>query len=116
MKILFLENNEIFSSVVLDVFLDGRDVCVCKEVNQAILALGAEEFSVALVDYDLDNEKGTKFVEFVRQNKINLKIIAISSHEAGNKALLKAGADAICPKMRFSEINDTINALSRHRS
>ena len=31
-------------------------------------------------------------------------MVAVSSHEAGNQALLEASADGVCPKTPFSEI------------
>ena len=41
----------------------------------------------------------------------DLKIIAASSHDAGNAALVKAGASAVCGKMEFNGIQAVIEAL-----
>jgi hypothetical protein len=40
-----------------------------------------------------------------------LPIIAVSSHEAGNAALMKAGASTVCGKMEFQRIEEVIQQL-----
>ena len=45
-----------------------------------------------------------------------LPIIAVSSHEAGNAALLKAGASAVCSKMEFHHIEQVIGGLEIKRT
>jgi hypothetical protein len=57
-----------------------------------------------LVDFDLDDGKGEEFVEWARASGFVGRIIGVSSHEAGNDALLRAGADSICLKIHFSQI------------
>jgi hypothetical protein len=41
----------------------------------------------------------------------NLKIIAASSHDAGNSALLKAGASVVCGTMEFDQIQHVIESI-----
>jgi len=68
--------------------------------------------SLDLQDFDLDDGKGDEFVRECRAAHPKLPIIAVSSHEAGNAALMKAGASAICSKMEFQRIEKIIEALN----
>ncbi len=58
-----------------------------------------------LLDYDLDDGKGTSLVAFLQQLPTVPAVVATSAHEDGNRLLLAAGADATCPKGRFAEIS-----------
>jgi DNA-binding NarL/FixJ family response regulator len=74
-------------------------------------ALAIRKYDLLLVDYDLDDGKGDELVSFCRREHPELKIIAASSHDPGNAALLKAGASAICGKMDFDKIHSVIESL-----
>jgi hypothetical protein len=56
-------------------------------------------------------ERATSWFRACRVLRPELKIIAASSHEAGNVALLKAGASAVCSKMEFDKIAQVIKTL-----
>jgi len=113
MKILFVENHVRFIAAVTKRFLGGHDVTTVPTVARAWAELDGGEFDVVLVDYDLDDGKGDQLVRQIRTASLAVKIVAVSSHEQGNDALIAAGADAICGKMEFSGIAAVLDSLAR---
>lgn len=111
MKILYVENHAIFAEQVCRQFLSDHEVTVVSSLAAARQALAAEIYELLIVDYDLDDGKGDELVRACRVLRPDLKIIAASSHEAGNAALLKAGASAVCGKMEFDKIARVIKNL-----
>jgi DNA-binding NarL/FixJ family response regulator len=98
-------------------FLALHEVMVVPSLASARQALASEAFDLVLCDYDLDDGKGDEFVREcrgpARTGQLCLPIIAVSSHEAGNAALMKAGASAVCSKMEFERIGEVIRLLNR---
>jgi DNA-binding response OmpR family regulator len=111
MKILFVENHSVFAAQVIPLFLSDHEVTVVPGLAEGRRAVSAAEFDLLLVDYDLDDGKGEELVGEIRANHSRLPIIGVSSHEAGNRALLKAGANAVCSKMNFDQIQTVIQKL-----
>jgi DNA-binding NarL/FixJ family response regulator len=111
MKILYVENHEIFAKQVANLLLSGHDVTIVASLVKAREALAAEEYELLLVDYDLDDGKGSELVREVRALTSKLPMIGASSHDQGNQALLKAGVNAICSKMDFSHIEEVIRRV-----
>ena len=111
MKILYAENHAIFAEQVCGRFLSDHSVTVLPSIAAATQALAAQPFDLLLVDYDLDDGKGDALVRSARLLYPGLKIIATSSHDAGNAALVQAGASAACPKMLFQNILQVIENL-----
>ena len=70
---------------------------------------------MVLSDYDLDDGKGEEFVRECRASHPRLPIIAVSSHDAGNAALVAAGASAVCSKMEFDGIQKVIGRFEHER-
>ncbi len=106
MNILMVENHEVFAKTVAGALLAEHNVIVVptlRAARQALLARGP--FHAVLVDYDLDDGKGDDLVRWLASRSAQPPTIGISSHDAGNTALLNAGAVEICPKMRFSDIS-----------
>ena len=66
--------------------------------------MDAAAFDVLLVDYDLPDGKGDAVVRAVRARGLEVFVVGISSHDAGNEALGEAGADATCKKVDFAGI------------
>jgi len=112
-KILYLENHAIFAHQVTSQFLQSHQVTVVPTLAAARQTLASENFDLVLSDYDLDDGKGDEFVRECRTAHPRLPIIAVSSHEAGNTALMTAGASAICSKMEFQRIAEVIEPLNR---
>jgi DNA-binding response OmpR family regulator len=112
MRILFVENHNQFVSVVTREFLSNHDVTVVPGIAAALQQLESGEFDVVLVDYDLDDGKGDQLVRKIRTNMLAVKIVAVSSHEQGNTALLESGADAICSKIDFNRIEEVLESLA----
>jgi len=100
-KILYLENHAIFAQQVISQFLKSHQVTVVPTLAAARQTLASNSFDLVLSDYDLDDAKGDEFVRECRTAHPHLPIIAVSSHEAGNAALMRAGASAVCSKMEF---------------
>jgi CheY-like chemotaxis protein len=73
--------------------------------------LKSGNYDLVLSDYDLDDGKGEEFVRECREACPDVPVIAVSSHEAGNAALLRAGAAAVCGKMEFDRIEQGIANL-----
>jgi DNA-binding response OmpR family regulator len=103
-RILFVENDAVFARVVVGEFLTTHEVVIVGTVHGACERAAAEAFDAALVDYDLDDGKGTAVVEALRRRGFTGRIVGVSSHEAGNAALVRAGADDSCSKMDFAQI------------
>jgi DNA-binding NarL/FixJ family response regulator len=111
MKILYVENHPIFAAQVCQQFLSAHMVRIVPTLAAARDALAAGDYDLLIVDYDLDDGKGDELVRACRVLHPKLKIIANSAHEAGNAALVKAGASAVCGKMEFDKIGKAIASL-----
>jgi DNA-binding response OmpR family regulator len=108
MKILFVENHSIFAKQVIDCFLSLHEVKVVPSLATARADVTKNDYDLLLVDYDLDDGKGSELIRELRERNSKLRIIGVSSHENGNAALLQAGANAICSKMNFDRIQDIL--------
>jgi CheY-like chemotaxis protein len=111
MKILYLENHAVFADQVIRQFLKAYRVSVVPSLAAARNSLSSGEYDLVLSDYDLDDGKGDEFVRECRAMLPNVPIIAVSSHEAGNAALMNAGASTVCSKMEFDHIEQVIQKL-----
>ncbi|HEY3445048.1 MAG TPA: response regulator [Myxococcales bacterium] len=109
MKILFVENHADFAKIVAAKFLAGHEVTIVPSLAEARHALGGAPFDAVLVDYDLDDGKGEVLVRELRAAGNRVRTIGVSAKDEGNVALLAAGADAVVPKMRFSEIESVLS-------
>ena len=111
MHILYLENHAIFADQVVRQFLSAHRVTVVPSLSAARQALASGGFDLVLSDYDLDDGKGDEFVRVCRASHPQLPVIAVSAHDAGNAALVAAGASAVCGKMDFDRIQIVIDGL-----
>jgi len=92
-------------------FLTTHRVTIVPTLSAARRALASGGFHLVFSDYDLDDGKGNEFVRECRASHARLPVIAVSSHEAGNAALVAAGASAICSKMEFDRLQQVIDQL-----
>ena len=104
MRVLLVENHEVFASIVVERFLSDHHVTRASTVQRALELLASATFEAALVDYDMDDAKGDAVVRWLAAHASATRIIGISSHPDGNAALLAAGAHAICAKQDFARI------------
>lgn len=111
MKILYVENHAIFADQVCRLFLAAHAVHVVSNLAAARKAFADDKYDLLIVDYDLEDGKGDELVRACRVLHPDLKIVAASAHDAGNAALVKAGASAVCGKMQFDEIGSVIANL-----
>jgi DNA-binding response OmpR family regulator len=114
MRILYVENHSVFAANVIRQFLSQHTVTVAPSLADARRALGAGNFDLLLVDYDLDDGKGDVLVSEVRESGKAVPVIGVSSHDEGNTALIRAGAAAVCSKMQFDEIQSVIDTVTTH--
>jgi DNA-binding response OmpR family regulator len=111
MKILYVENHDIFAFQVIPLFLSAHAVIRVRSLAEAREHFYAGGFDILLVDYDLDDGKGTELVRTVRLKNVSYPIIGVSAHAKGNQALLNAGANAVCGKMEFDTIGQVIEQV-----
>ena len=104
-KIMYIEDHEIFGKQVIQNILSDYDVNQVTSLTQAYAEweLNGASYQIILCDYDLPDGKGSEFIERIRVLGFRLPIVAVSSHERGNQALLKAGADAVCSKFEIPD-------------
>jgi DNA-binding response OmpR family regulator len=112
MDILWVENHSQFTHMAIRTFLSAHNVTVVPSLAGARAALASAGFTVVLVDFDLDDGKGVELVRSLREASQRPLLVATSSHEEGNRALMEAGADAVCGKLEFSRIAEVIADLS----
>ncbi len=110
MNILWVENHASFARLAVRQFLAAHTVTVVASLSAARAALANEAFETVIVDFDLDDGKGTEIVTALKQAARRPLIVAASSHAEGNRALVAAGADVICAKMEFSRIAEVIQS------
>jgi CheY-like chemotaxis protein len=108
MRLLWVENHASFVRVAGRQFLSAHALTVVPSLTAAKAALAAETFDAVLLDYDLDDGKGADLIAFIRQLPTVPAVIATSSHEDGNAALLAAGANAVCAKAKFAAIESVL--------
>ena len=84
---------------------------VAPSITEAKAKLHAVDYDVFMSDYDLDDGKGDDFVVHLREAGNKKPVVAISSHEKGNTAIMQAGANAVCSKMDFRRINEVLASL-----
>ncbi len=108
MTILYVENHKVFAANVIRAFLAQHIVTVVPSLATAREAWNADVYDVLIVDYDLDDGKGDVFVREARAANAQIVIIAASSHDEGNAALSRAGATAVCEKLKFNHIQAVI--------
>lgn len=113
MKLLWVENHATFARTAARCFLAGHAVTVVPSLAAARTALAAGTFDAVLIDFDLDDGKGTELVRELTAAGPRPAVIAVSAHEDGNRQLLAAGADAVCDKLRFNRIADVLESLLR---
>lgn len=112
MNILWVENHPQFVRLAARSFLTAHALTVVPSLSAARAALASVSFDAVLVDFDLDDGKGDELVRDLRQLPGRPWLIAASAHEDGNRALVEAGADAVCPKTRFAQIGAVLAGLA----
>ncbi len=75
-------------------------------------AFHSRTYDLVLADYDVMDGKGDEFVRECQAAQPQFSIVAVSSHERGNAALVLAGASAVCSKMNLDQIAQVIRGLN----
>jgi len=109
-RILLVENHQTFAEIVATQFLTEHEVVILSKVSEALSRLRESTFDAILVDYDLDDGKGSELVEWLRGSGFGGVVVGVSSHHEGNQALLRAGANSVCPKAEFQNISSVLKA------
>jgi DNA-binding response OmpR family regulator len=115
MRILYVENSARFAQIVTRRYLTEHEVNVVPGLAAARAALAQSSFEAILLDYDLDDGKGDALVFDLQNLAPRPFVVAASSHQGGNDALMAAGADVVCGKMQFSNIEAVLAALPKPR-
>ena len=115
MNILWVENHQRFSQIAVRSFLAAHIVTVVPSLAAARQALSSGHFDIVMLDYDLDDGKGIELVAEIKTQSNKPLLIATSSHAMENQKLVDAGADAVCSKMDFANIEQVIRRLSELR-
>ena len=113
MNILWVENHPHFPRLTIPRFLKDHVVTVVPSLAAASQALAQACFDVILIDFDLDDGKGTEVVHIVESLPGRPWLVAASAHDAGNQALMEAGADAVCAKSHFDQIGQVLAGLGK---
>ena len=108
LKVLWIENHKPFADAVVKEFFSDSEVAVVDTISESIGLLQEMVFSVILLDYDLNDEKGTDLFPLLEQINCSTPVIAVSSHEKGNNELISAGAEGYCSKMKFRHVREII--------
>jgi DNA-binding NarL/FixJ family response regulator len=108
-----VENHQTFAEIVATRFLAEHEVVILSKVSESLSLLRQSTFDAILVDYDLDDGKGSQLVECLRASGFAGVVVGVSSHDDGNQALLRAGANVICPKAEFQNISSVLKAALR---
>ena len=103
MNLLWVENHPAFTKYARS-FLARYIITVVPSLAEAREALKRDRFDVVLVDFDLDDGKGSELVRELAPAEGRPFIVAVSAHADGNAALMAAGADAACGKLEFAGI------------
>lgn len=102
--ILFVEDNANFARTVIRQFLSAHEVTVSSMLKAARIAIAANVFECVILDYDLPDGKGVEILGELKALSPRPRIIAASAFDEKNAAMLRAGADAECGKLRFHTI------------
>jgi len=111
MRLLWVENHAGFVRIAGKQFLSAHELTVAPSLAAARDALRAGAFDAVLLDYDLDDGKGTDLIALIRESHPVTVVVAVSSHEDGNAALLAAGADGVCSKGKFAGIESVLASV-----
>lgn len=116
MNVLWVENHPRFARLAGRQFLGGHAVTVVPSLAGARAALAGAlaggSFDAVLIDFDLDDGKGDELVRELCASPDRPCVVAVSSHEVGNRALVEAGADDVCGKMEFGRIGEVLRQLA----
>jgi DNA-binding NarL/FixJ family response regulator len=108
-RILWVENHAVFARIAVRQFLADHAVTIVPSLADARRLLENTGFDAVLLDYDLDDGKGVTLLECLAKLPVQPVVVATSAHDAGNEALVAAGADVACPKGRFTEIDAVLS-------
>ena len=98
LKILYVEDHADFGERVIQTFLGEHEVTRVPSLALAREAASGFAHDLLLVDYDLEDGKGSSLVRELRGAGFPGLIVAVSAHDEGNEALVRAGANAVCAK------------------
>jgi CheY-like chemotaxis protein len=113
MDVLWVENHAPFVRVCGPLFLSEHRVTVVPSLTAARAFLEGTSFDMVLIDFDLDDGKGTELVRELSNVAGRPLLVAVSAHAEGNRALIEAGADAVCGKPEFNRIGEVIAVCKR---
>jgi len=111
MRVLYVENHVVFAEQVRKTFLAGCEVVIVPSLASARASLVDGPFDLVLVDYDLDDGKGSTFVRELKAVDYDGWVVGASARPTGNEELEAAGADAICSKGQLASLGEVLAEL-----
>jgi DNA-binding response OmpR family regulator len=110
-RILFAEPHEAFTEVVTRQFLASHEVRVAATLEAARAALDEAAFDAVLLTIFYEDGRGTELVTELEARPQRPFIVAIAAYDEENAELMSAGADAVCGKLHFSQIEGVLRSL-----
>jgi DNA-binding response OmpR family regulator len=89
MKLLFVENHSVFANLTSKKLLSDSNVQIALSLTEARKMLKENSFDIILIDYDLDDGKGTELFDNIEFKDGFPIVIGVSAHQASNIALSK---------------------------
>lgn len=117
MRILLVEDDNILGDAIKQGLIqDGHTVDWMQDGIQGQTALEAEPFDICILDIGLPRKTGLEIIKYVRQKKINIKIIVLTALDKPEDKVagLDAGADDYLTKpFNIDELLARLRALQR---
>ncbi|MBL4845077.1 MAG: response regulator [Planctomycetes bacterium] len=111
LEILYVEDHTIFADQVIKTLLGDHEVTLVPSLALAREAAAGFGHDLLLVDYDLEDGKGAELVRELRRKGFPGLIVAVSAHDEGNEALIRAGANAVCAKRDMPTLGRVLDDL-----
>ena len=90
MRLLWVENHAAFVRMASRQFLSTHELTVVPSLASARAAFAEAPFDAVLVDYDLDDGKGTELVAIIGRCPNSPVMLATSAHVNSNSAFMAA--------------------------
>jgi len=111
LNILYVEDDTAFAMAVAQRFLGGHEVAFASSICAARKLLD-RPWDVILLDYDLPDGKGDTIIAEIRAAGDTTITIGVSARAEGNRNMLNAGANAVCPKSSIEYIGEDIEMIT----
>jgi len=113
--ILIVEDSEdILDLLEYTLSKEGYDVITCIDTSNVVDMLDEEDISLILMDRNLPNIEGSKFISSIREDGYNQPVIYISAKDSSDEILEgfeRGGDDYITKPFNLNEVKARVKAL-----